>query len=91
MAAGLPLIKKVIGLSTEQEQQAFGAKLRDNPQEGRMVGRTYDFTEFFDSSFGLTMRFQRTNPQNQSYCNFVTEFVDRGYLLGATRLASVAR
>src|ERR1700757_712279 len=76
------IVKKIVGLSTEQEQEAFRAKLRENPQEGRMIGRTYDFTEFFDSSSGLTTRFQRTNPPNQSYCNFVDEFVDRGYLFG---------
>ena len=32
-------IKKVVGLATEEEQQLFGAKLRENPQEGRMTGR----------------------------------------------------
>ena len=46
-----------------------------------MIGRKYDFTEFFDSSSGLTTRFQRTNTQTQSWGNFVGDFVTRGYLL----------
>jgi hypothetical protein len=75
------IIKKVFGLGTEKEQLAFGAKLSENPHEERMIGRRYDFTEFFDSSSGLTMRFQRTNTQTQSWANFVGDFIDRGYLL----------
>ena len=33
------IIKKVFGLATEEEQTAFGAKLRENPNEDRMIGR----------------------------------------------------
>jgi hypothetical protein len=52
--------------------------MTEYPQEESMLGRTYDLTEFFDASSGLTTRFQRTNIRKLSYCNFVSEFADRG-------------
>ena len=75
------IIKKVFGLETKEEQLAFGNKLRENPNEDRMIGRKYDFTEFFDSSSGLTTRFERISTSTRSFGNFVGEFGHRGYLL----------
>ena len=53
------IIKKVFGLETKEEQLTLGEKLRENPHEDRMIGQKYDFTEFFNSSSGLTTRFER--------------------------------
>ena len=61
------IIEKVFGLATEKEQLAFGANLSENPHEDRMIGRQYDFTEFFDSSSGLTMRFERISTMTRSF------------------------
>jgi hypothetical protein len=66
----------------EDEHAAFLAKLKDNAETDRMLNRTYDFTEFFDSRSGLTMRFQQTNTGKTTYSGVVSEFADRGYLLG---------
>ena len=66
----------------KDEHAAFLAKLKDSAETDRMLNRTYDFTEFFDSRSGLTMRFQRTNTRETTYSGFVSEFADRGYLLG---------
>jgi hypothetical protein len=48
------IVKRIFHLSTEKERSEFGDKLSKTPHE--MLGRSYDFTEFFDSFSGLTMR-----------------------------------
>jgi hypothetical protein len=82
------VIARVIGLSTDQEREAFGEKLRkyrqEYTQDDLMLNRTYSFTEFFDASSGLMTRFERINTLQQSYSDFVSEFADRGYLFGRT-------
>jgi hypothetical protein len=37
----------------KDEHAAFLAKLKDSAETDRMLNRTYDFTEFFDSRSGL--------------------------------------
>jgi hypothetical protein len=73
--------KKVVGLR-EEECQEFGQKII--LQEDRMLHRTYDLTEFFDATSGLTLRFQRTNLFRESWGMFVNEFGDAGYVTKPT-------
>ncbi|SRR6266404_5640737 len=76
------IIKRVVGLKNAQEQTDFGNKLREYRQTDRMINRRYDFTEFFDTSTGLTLKYQRVHLDDKTYSNFVDEFGDAGYLLG---------
>ncbi|HVS89971.1 MAG TPA: hypothetical protein VHF01_17345, partial [Candidatus Acidoferrum sp.] len=74
------IIKRVVGLKNDEEQRNFGTKLKEHLQADRMLHRHYDFTEFFDSSSGLTTKFQRVHTDGKSYSGFVGDFRDAGYL-----------
>jgi hypothetical protein len=76
------IIKRVVGLKNEEEQNQFGAKIKEHLQDDRMLHRHYDFTEFFDSSTGLTQRFQRVHIDGKTFSGFVGELRDAGYLFG---------
>ena len=77
------IIRKVVGL-TEDERTAFGEKIGQNLRENYMLNRKYAFTEYFDAASGMTLKFQRTDLLGQSWCNFVDEFGDAGYLFGSS-------
>jgi hypothetical protein len=79
------IIKRVVGLKNEEEQNQFGAKIKEHLQDDRMLHRNYDFTEFFDASSGLTMKFRRVHTDEgdgKTFSGFVSEFRDAGYLFG---------
>jgi len=78
------IIRQAVGLKDEREQREFGLKLPNPPQPDRMLHKRYDFTEFFDSRSGLTVKFQRIHLDGATYSGFVKGFRDGGYLFGRT-------
>jgi hypothetical protein len=76
------IIKRVVGFRDEHEQRDFGTKLRDHLSPDRLLHRKYDFTEFFDSQSGLTIKYQRVSTPDTTYGFFVREFCDAGHLFG---------
>jgi hypothetical protein len=76
------IIRRVVGLKDAKEQEDFGNKIRDHLQPDRMLHRRYDFTEFFDATSGMTIRFQRIHFDGQTHSRFVGKFRDAGYLFG---------
>ena len=81
------IIKKVVGLA-EDERTAFGEKIGQNLREDCMLNRKYVFTEYFDATSGMMVKYQRTDllrgSRWESWGNFVDEFGDAGYLFGSS-------
>jgi hypothetical protein len=77
------IVKRILGPDASVGFSELMGKAEAVPAIWKNLQRTYDFTEFFESRSGLTVRFQRTNAREISYANFVDEFRDCNRLFGS--------
>jgi len=81
------LYKKIVNPESDKEWEKIIEKKRkdlDKDDIENIFGRRYHFTEYYDSTSGLTTRFQRTYLGNgKHYFRTADEFGDRGYVFGS--------
>ena len=76
------IIKRIVSPDAGERFSELMEKAKAVPAIWNALYRTYDFTEYFDSRSGLTIRFQRINTHENSHANFVDEFRSCNQLFG---------
>lgn len=77
------IVKRIVGPNGKERVPELMEKAAEVPTLLSNFSQTYDFTEFFESRSGLTIRFQRTNSRESSHANFVDEFRGINQLFGS--------
>jgi hypothetical protein len=76
------IVNRIAGPNGSERVSELMQKAKAIPAIWNTLHRTYDFTEFFESRSGLTIRFQRINTRDGSREDFVDEFRDCNQLFG---------
>ena len=77
------IVKRIVGPNGKERVSGLMERAAAVPAILSNFSRTYDFTEFFESRSGLTIRFQRTNSREVSHASFVDTFRGCNQLFGS--------
>lgn len=75
------LAEKIAGSKTSKELDEMFAG-RDKDSEGGLYGSYYNFTEYYDTASGLTVRHQTSSIGDKTHSNPVDEFLTYGSMFG---------